>query len=364
MAPETSSDVFIFEPIRDSSYYLETVVFKVENTLFKVPRFQFERHSGVFADTFSLPQPAEGAEGSDDKVPFKLDGIKRADFEALLKVIYPMTAVPKTPDLKEDEWISVLTLSTQWDFIEVRDLAILRLTVYAQNLGPAERIMLARKFDVSSWLRSGYTDLARRKMAITSEEAAKIGWEETLQICQLREAAIAPIGRAQNPFEFVSLGDAFQAEFKRVDSAHEPLPPVPRIRSAKSPPLTGNAAPALPLTAAKRVRIDPAPQPPLLTPLPTPSSDFKFDRTSGFTFKSSTSSTFGTSTATTSTSNPFAIPPSGGSGTSKAPGLYNKLAAVLNGRDTLSTSTARRAPAVAAGTSDTPAGVPPSIPST
>ncbi|KAJ6491747.1 hypothetical protein C8R47DRAFT_438491 [Mycena vitilis] len=364
MASEASSDVFIFEPIRDSSYYLENIVFKVENTLFKVPRFQFERHSGVFSDTFSLPQPAEGAEGSDDKLPFKLDGIKRADFEALLKVIYPMTAVPKTPDLKEDEWISVLTLSTQWDFIEVRDLAILRLTVYAQNLGPAERITLARKFDVSSWLRSGYTDLARRKMAITSEEAAKIGWEEALQICRLREAAIAPMGRAQNPFEFVSLGSAFQAEFKRVDSAHEPLPPVPRIRSAKSPPLSASAAPTLPLTAAKRVRTDPAPQPPLLTPLPTPSSDFKFDRTSGFTFKPSTNGLFGTPTASTSGSNSFAIPTSGGSGTSEVPVADSKIAKLFD-RDAPAT-TGLAAPLVAASSSSTTAGAPtkPTFPST
>jgi hypothetical protein len=63
---------------------------QVENTIFRVPRFQFERHSGVFATTFSLPQPAEGAEGSDDKNPITLDGIKSLDFQTLLKILYPL----------------------------------------------------------------------------------------------------------------------------------------------------------------------------------------------------------------------------------------------------------------------------------
>ncbi|KAJ6537748.1 hypothetical protein B0H19DRAFT_1316502 [Mycena capillaripes] len=182
-----SSEGFVFEPLRDS-YYLETVVFNVENAFFKVPRFQFERHSGIFATTLSLPQPVEGAEGTNDKIPFKLDGIKRADFQALLKVLYPI-AIPKLPELKREEWISVLHLASLWDFIEVRDLAVQQLSL---TLNATERIVLGRKHDVSSWLRSGYTELAKRKTPISSEEAAKIGWEVTLQICQLREAAVAP----------------------------------------------------------------------------------------------------------------------------------------------------------------------------
>ncbi|KAJ7876093.1 hypothetical protein B0H14DRAFT_2501466 [Mycena olivaceomarginata] len=194
----TSSEASIFAPIRDP-YYLETVVFKVENALFKVPRFQFERHSGIFATTFSLPQSVEGAEGSSDKTPFKLDGIKSLDFRRLLGVLYPMTRrpSPKTPTLSKDEWISVLKLANLWDFIEVRNLAIEQLTSYAGSLDCIERILFARQFDVSAWLQSGYVELARRKAVVSAEEAGKIGWETALQICQLREAKTLSTSRWQ-----------------------------------------------------------------------------------------------------------------------------------------------------------------------
>ncbi|KAJ7876096.1 hypothetical protein B0H14DRAFT_2283410, partial [Mycena olivaceomarginata] len=176
---------------------------QVENTLFKVPRFQFERHSRIFATTFSLPQLVEGAEGSSDKTPFKLNGIKHLDFRRLLRVLYPMTrrkcrailtvhvydrtAIPKTPTLSKDEWVSVLKLANLWDFIEVRNFAIEKLTLYAGSLDCIERILFARQFDVSAWLQSGYVELAQRKAFISSKEAEKIGWETALQICELRE---------------------------------------------------------------------------------------------------------------------------------------------------------------------------------
>ncbi|KAF7362330.1 hypothetical protein MVEN_00579600 [Mycena venus] len=205
----------------------------------KVPRFQFERHSGIFATTFSLPQPVEGEEGSSDSSPFKLDGIACLDFQRLLKVLYPLTAIPKTPDLDNDEWISVLKLANLWDFIEVRNLAIQQLTSYAGSLGCVERILFARQYDVSAWLRSGYIELTRRKAVITSEEAAKIGWEVALQISQLREATVLSVLTrylGNNPYESVDIGTVFEAEFKRVDSAHEPLSVVPRIRPPMGPP--------------------------------------------------------------------------------------------------------------------------------
>ncbi|KAJ7736937.1 hypothetical protein B0H16DRAFT_1379990 [Mycena metata] len=203
--------------MRDS-YYLDTVVFKVETALFKVPCWQFERHSGLFT---SLPR---GGEGSDDENPFMLHGISKADFQTLLKVLYPLTALPQAPNLLDHEWTSVLKLATLWDFMEVRALAIKHLTSYTNSLDCIERILLGRQYNVSSWLRSGYTELARRRGPITSTEASKIGFEVALEISHLREAAVAPAGRP-NPFQSVCLGTAFEAEFVCADST------VPQIRA-------------------------------------------------------------------------------------------------------------------------------------
>ncbi|KAJ6497541.1 hypothetical protein C8R45DRAFT_983315 [Mycena sanguinolenta] len=232
-----SLDASIFYP-RHDHYYLETVVFKVETTLYRVPRFHFERNSGIFATTFSLPQPTEGAEGSSDIAPFKLEGISRVDFERLLRVLYPLTAIPKTPDLSQDEWISVLKLASLWDFIEVRNLAIEQLAPYSESLDCIERIMFARKYDVSAWLRSGYIELARRKDIISSKEAATIGWEAALQICELREATVLT-RLGDNPYEGLDLGNAFQAEMKRADTAHEPLPNLPVLSATSASASSG-----------------------------------------------------------------------------------------------------------------------------
>jgi hypothetical protein len=146
--------------------------------------------------------------------------------------VYDRTAVPKTPTLSKDEWISVLKLANLWDFIEVRNLAIEQLTSYAGSLDCIERILFARKFDVSAWLQSGYVELARRKAVVSAEEAGKIGWETALQICQLREAKTLSTSSGKNPYEKIDLGDTFQAELKRADAAHEPLPAAPRILAA------------------------------------------------------------------------------------------------------------------------------------
>ncbi|KAJ7772029.1 hypothetical protein DFH07DRAFT_997847, partial [Mycena maculata] len=159
-------------PTRHLEYYLETVVFQVEDIIFRVPRSQFERHSEIFATTFTLPPASDGrVEGADEKAPVKLEGISSFDFQSLLKP--SRTAIPKTPGLSQDEWISVLKLSTMWLFSEARILAIRHLT--GHSLDCIQRILLGRQYDVSEWLRSGYTELARRSTSISSEEANKIG---------------------------------------------------------------------------------------------------------------------------------------------------------------------------------------------
>jgi hypothetical protein len=140
--------------------------------------------------------------------------------------VYDRTAIPQTPTLSKNEWVSVLKLANLWDFVEVRNLAIEQLTSHAGSLDCIERILFARQFDVSAWLQSGYVELARRKAFISSEEAEKIGWKTALQICELREAKTVSTFSGKNPYEQINLGDTFQAELKRADAAHEPLPAI------------------------------------------------------------------------------------------------------------------------------------------
>jgi len=68
---------------RHNVYYLETIVFRVEDTLFRVPRRGFELESPVFASMFSLPPGNHRPEGQDDNSPIVLQGIKKKGFSKL-----------------------------------------------------------------------------------------------------------------------------------------------------------------------------------------------------------------------------------------------------------------------------------------
>ncbi|KAJ7289177.1 hypothetical protein C8J57DRAFT_1164982 [Mycena rebaudengoi] len=226
---------------RDRTYYLESVIFlqfaadhitQIEDRIFKVPRHHFERNSEIFATTFTLPAADDvQAEGRSDANPFKLEGISSVDFERLLKVLYPLWVyhslsrdIPQILLMPKDDWISVLKLSTLWYFIDARDLAIRQLT--SMSLGSVERILLSRQYDVAPWLRSGYTELARREEGISLGDAEKIGWKTTVQLYQTREVAIKSYQTgyrghhvSSSRFEHADVEGTFREEFRQAELA-------------------------------------------------------------------------------------------------------------------------------------------------
>ncbi|KAG5633597.1 hypothetical protein DXG03_006947 [Asterophora parasitica] len=57
-----------------ASYYFRMVIFRVENTLFNVPRHHFESVSAIFRDMFDLPQGGElVTEGTSTDRPIHLE---------------------------------------------------------------------------------------------------------------------------------------------------------------------------------------------------------------------------------------------------------------------------------------------------
>jgi hypothetical protein len=63
---------------------------KVENDLYCVHRYFFQRDSEMFAEMFTLPDtPGEQQEGSSDDRPLHLDGQDPTDLEAFLSLLYP-----------------------------------------------------------------------------------------------------------------------------------------------------------------------------------------------------------------------------------------------------------------------------------
>ena len=87
--------------------------------------------------------------------------------------------------MEPGEWLSVLKVSSQWHFKELRKEAIRKLDRHTKEA--VELIKLGKAYYISSWLIRGWKGLVRHSEAITVEEAEAIGWQAALKLCGLRE---------------------------------------------------------------------------------------------------------------------------------------------------------------------------------
>ncbi|KAF8068024.1 hypothetical protein FPV67DRAFT_1357312, partial [Lyophyllum atratum] len=149
----------------------------VEDCLFKVPIHYFNASTDFFTSDFE----SLGKNGED---VLKLENITKTDFRALLNLMYPLP-LALTRTLSDDEWISVLKLSTMWKMLDIRRMAIEHLTAAPMSL--ADRIVLARAYSIVDWLRASYTTLAAIVTDISPEDAAKIGLETVFKLHRAHE---------------------------------------------------------------------------------------------------------------------------------------------------------------------------------
>jgi len=84
-----------------------------------------------------------------------------------------------------DEWTSVLKLSTLWGFRELKQRALDALA--QMPIHPADKVVLAREYDVERWLVDGYMELVKRDTGLSSEEKKKLGYESSLRVYEKRE---------------------------------------------------------------------------------------------------------------------------------------------------------------------------------
>ncbi|PIL33811.1 hypothetical protein GSI_04436 [Ganoderma sinense ZZ0214-1] len=168
-------------------YYLEdgNLVIQVENTLFRVFRSTFTRHSAFFKDLFSLPGPVGTAEGLDDDNPLQFSGISVVEFERLLWVLYPPRyGVHRARTTSE--WTSILSLATRWDFTDIRTLAIRE--IQSLDISPIDKVVLAQEFDIGGhWLLGAYIALCERAEPLLISEGTRLGLETAMRVAQLRE---------------------------------------------------------------------------------------------------------------------------------------------------------------------------------
>ncbi|KAI6004853.1 hypothetical protein EDD15DRAFT_1022890 [Pisolithus albus] len=174
------------DPSRHLSFYVYTVTFSVENCLFRLPREPFQQESGFFCDKLSSLQGEDGeAEGLSDEKPIRLDGVKKSDFEQLLKVLFHRT-LTSSPDLllSTDQWTSVLKLSTEWDFQRPRQAAVDALR---REASAVDRVVLSQRYKVEEFFLPALNELVQRSDLITVEEAVQMGLDIGFKLACVRE---------------------------------------------------------------------------------------------------------------------------------------------------------------------------------
>ncbi|EAU85421.2 hypothetical protein CC1G_07115 [Coprinopsis cinerea okayama7 len=159
-------------------YYMPVIKLRVQDVLFQLPMHLFLDHSEVFAQLYDLPLDASEMDGG--RI-IELVDVDCTDFENFLKALAPRSPLlEEKPDLVQDEWISVLKLSTLWFFNDLRQVAIQALTIL--DIGPIRRINLARQYHIHEWLLSGYEELVARMSPIREDDVEEIGFRVALKL--------------------------------------------------------------------------------------------------------------------------------------------------------------------------------------
>ncbi|TCD69421.1 hypothetical protein EIP91_007768 [Steccherinum ochraceum] len=193
-AGSASTTVIMAEPAvekirRHPHYYLTggDVHFLVENYLFRVHRYFFERESSYFREKLAIPAvPGQTARGSSDANPFPLEDVQAIDFSRFLWIFYnPKYSIYKAG---VDDWSAILKLSWEWKFAEVKGLALRELETF--TIDPVQKIDLYQRFEVDRRLLvPSYSALTFRLEPLSIKEGRTLGLETAMLLAEAREYA-------------------------------------------------------------------------------------------------------------------------------------------------------------------------------
>lgn len=183
MAPGSENGVF---PIHyHPGYYLSdgNITFYVDGTLFRVHRYFFERESQLFAEDFAkAPQ-----KGASDSSAYRLYDVTIADFSKFLWVWYSPSHRRESKD--KDHWLTILELSTRWQFPDMKKLAVDELQKL--DIEPVEKIVTYDRYNIDrSLLLPAFKLLCKRASRMSAEEGEQLKMPIVLGIHEARERAI------------------------------------------------------------------------------------------------------------------------------------------------------------------------------
>ncbi|KAF8632111.1 hypothetical protein AX15_002042 [Amanita polypyramis BW_CC] len=182
-------DSIIKQPKRNNEFYVDCtfVIIRVEDELFKLPRYVFTKHSPVFRDIFDVEVSySSESNGSSDERPLVLEGIKAPEFIRLLRCIWPTESGGKASNTSLEDWQAVLKLATLYEMTEAKALAIEHMSPLLEK-SPSLQIHLAKVHNVQEWLTPGFYELVRRKNPLDENDVQLIGLTDALKVMSVRE---------------------------------------------------------------------------------------------------------------------------------------------------------------------------------
>ncbi|TFK45103.1 hypothetical protein BDQ12DRAFT_48480 [Crucibulum laeve] len=109
-----------------------------------------------------------------------------------------LSSFRQSEELSCDEWISVLKLSTIWQFPQVRARSVTALE--GMSMDALKKLECARDYNLPQWYASALTQVAERSNLMSPQEAVKImGLEFGLKMAELH-GMIAAYSRAIDDF--------------------------------------------------------------------------------------------------------------------------------------------------------------------
>ena len=133
----------------------------------------------------------------------ELKDISTAELDAFLSVLYPscVSTPSACPDHARtffrsyhtqeertlESWTHILRMAHLWEF---RDIRLLAMDKLRDRAPPVDRLVLARQYDIPSWVETARSELRARKDSLTLFEAQRLDIEDVVNIYSSREVAL------------------------------------------------------------------------------------------------------------------------------------------------------------------------------
>jgi len=141
---------------RHAKYYIQddVVTFLIEDELFEAPRYLFEWESESFFLEYIQPyQPS---------TPIRLLGVKACEFASLLDY-FAIRQSNRQVVMPQEHWLNLLSISTRFEFLDIKDIAINELDSMLPPLSPIAKLDLANSYQIQQWFLPAYRTLTHEQ---------------------------------------------------------------------------------------------------------------------------------------------------------------------------------------------------------